>query len=107
MINAAQHNGFATYQEIAPANGFQLCGNVMGNKISELIGLVSKNEVNQGRPMMSAIVVGVNGKPGKGFYEWADELGVMSEGDNEESFWKGECEKIYEDWKMNYSYDKK
>ena len=54
MINAAQHNGFATYQEIAPANGFQLRGNVMGNKISELIGLVSKNEVNQGRPMMSA-----------------------------------------------------
>ena len=79
----------------------------MGNKVSELIGLVSKNEVNHGRPMMSAIVVGVNGKPGKGLYEWAKDLGVMSDDDDEETFWHEECEKVYEEWKITYSYKKK
>jgi len=66
MINAAKHFGLCTYQEIAQAIGISTAGSYMNNVVSGLIGLVSENEVKNGRPMLSCIVVGVSGKPGKG-----------------------------------------
>lgn len=102
MINVAKHRGFVTYQEIAQANGWSTFGSYMGKVVGEVVGLVSQNELEQGRPMMSAIVVGVSGKPGKGFFDWAKELGALSEGEDEETFWHDECEKVYEEWKTTY-----
>lgn len=102
MITAAQHHGFATYQEIAQANAWPLVGNYMSKLVGGVIGLISKNELEQGRPMMSAIVVGVSGKPGEGFFNWARELGVLAEGQDEVAFWKNESEKVYEDWKKPF-----
>jgi hypothetical protein len=106
LVNAARHHGFATYQEIAQANAWPLVGSYMGRLIGEVIGLISKNELEQGRPMLSAIVVGVSGKPGEGFFNWAKDLGVLHEGDDEETFWHDECEKIYEEWKISYRANK-
>ncbi|MBW1858467.1 MAG: hypothetical protein JRI42_09460 [Deltaproteobacteria bacterium] len=91
MIKAAQHQGLATYQEIA----------------GELVGLVSKNELEQGRPMMSAIVVSVSGRPGDGFFDWARELGQLSENEDKESFWIAECKRIYKEWAIPYRTNKK
>jgi hypothetical protein len=102
LINAAKHHGFATYQEIAQANGWPLAGSYMGKLIGEIVGLISKTEVENGRPMMSAIVVGVSGKPGEGFFNWARELGLLIGDQDEEEFWYSECEKIYEEWKIPY-----
>ena len=106
MVNAAQHHGFVTYQEVAQANGFPTFGSYMGRVVGELVGLVSENEVDQGRPMMSSIVVGVSGKPGKGYFDWAKELGLLNEGEDEDAFWHAECEKIYEAWKIPYRKEK-
>jgi len=106
MINAARHQGFATYQEIAQAVGLPTAGSFMAREIGELIGAVSQNEINLGRPMLSSIVVGINGKPGKGYYEWAKRLGVIKDGENEEEFWNSECKKIYEEWKIPYRVSK-
>jgi hypothetical protein len=50
--------------------------------------------------MLSAIVVGVSSKPGEGFFNWARELGVLEEGQNEETFWREQCEKVHEAWKI-------
>jgi hypothetical protein len=102
MINAAQHQGFCTYQEIAQAVGLPTAGSYMGSVVGELLGVISQNEVSLGRPMLSAIVVGVNGKPGSGFIPWAKELGLFKDGDDEEGFWLKECKKIYEEWKISY-----
>jgi len=102
MINAAQHYGFCTYQEIAQANGWPMVGNYMGKLIGEVVGLISKNELEQGRPMLSAIVVRANRKIGDGFFNWARELGVLAEGQDEDKFWREEIEKIYETWKIPY-----
>ena len=106
LVNAAQHHGFATYQEIALSNRLPLIGNQMGSQVGDIIGLISENEISQGRPMLSAIVVGVSGKPGGGLYEWAKKLGVMTEGEDEETFWRKECEKVYEEWRISYPYRK-
>ena len=102
MINAAQHHGFATYQEIAQAVGLPKAGSYMSRQIGGLIGAISKNEMALKRPMLSAIVVGVKGKPSDGFYTWARDLGVLKEGDDEEAFWKSECKKVYDAWKVKY-----
>lgn len=106
MINAAQHSGLCTYQEISQAIGISTAGSYMGRIVGQLIGLVSKNEMEQGRPMLSAIVVGVSGKPGEGFFSWAKELGLLIEGDDEWAFWDSERIKIYEEWKISYKLSK-
>lgn len=80
MINAAQHQGFCTYQEIAQAVGLPTAGSYMGSVVGELLGNISENEVSLGRPMLSAIVVGVNGQPGSGFIPYAKELGLFKDG---------------------------
>ena len=71
MVNAARHHGLCTYQEIAQANGQPTAGSYMGRLVADVVGSISKNEVDHGRPMLSAIVVGVSGKPGQGFFDWA------------------------------------
>ena len=106
LINAAQHHGFATYQEIAQAIGLPTAGNYLGKKIGEILGTISANEKEQGRPMLSAIAIGTNGKTGAGFIPWAKQLGYLKEGEDEEAFWHKECEKVYEEWKITYRISK-
>ena len=102
LINAAQHHGLATYQEIALATGLPTIGNNMASEIGQLIGAVSENEVQQGRPMLSALAVGVSGKPGEGFTELAKKINHFQEGMDGEDFWEKECQAVYEEWKTTY-----
>jgi hypothetical protein len=102
LINAAQHQGFTTYQEIAQAVGLPTAGSYMGSEVGEILGIISENEKKQNRPMLSAIAIGTSGKPGGGFIPWAKDLGYLKEGDDEETFWEKECQKVYKEWKINY-----
>ncbi len=102
LINAAQHQGFTTYQEIAQAIGLPTAGSYLSSQIGEILGIISANEKKQGRPMLSAIAVGTSGKPGGGFIPWAKDLGFFREGDDEQSFWADECKKVYKEWKISY-----
>lgn len=106
IINAAQHQGFATYQEIAQAVGLPTAGSYMGGAMGRLLGTISENEVKHDRPMLSAIAIGVSGKPSGGFFTLARKLGLFNDGDNEEIFWKNECRKIYDTWKIKYRISK-
>ena len=56
--------------------------------------------------MLSSIVVGVSGKPGDGYYEWAKELGLLTEDMDKEAFWSDQCEQIYKEWKITYKLSK-
>ncbi|HMN12995.1 MAG TPA: hypothetical protein PKD55_11795 [Bellilinea sp.] len=102
LINAAQHKGVATYQEIAQATSLPTVGSYMAREVGELLGIISANEKKHGRPMLSAVAVGTSGKPGVGFIPWAKKIGYMNEGDNEEEFWAEECKRVYEEWKISY-----
>ena len=74
----------------------------MGSQLGELLGLISANEKKQGRPMLSAICVGTNGKPGEGFLHYAKDLGYLKDGDEDQTFWENECQRIYKEWKIDY-----
>ena len=102
LITAARYRGTITYQEIAQIMGLPQSGNYMGSQLGWILGEISEDELSHGRPMLSAIAVGVNGKPGQGFYAWAKKLyGIEDDSDfDEESFWQEECAKVYETWQV-------
>lgn len=101
LITAARYRGLTTYQAVAQLLGLPLTGSYMGSQVGQVVGEISEDELAQGRPMLSALVVGVNGKPGPGFYNWARELGRLHGGqhEDEQSFWEREKEAVYETWK--------
>jgi hypothetical protein len=99
LIAAAKYRGTVTYQEIAQIMGLPLSGNHMSREVGWILGEISEYELENGRPMLSAIAVGVNGKPGQGFFEWAKKLGRLTTED-EWAFWESECKAVYDTWKV-------
>lgn len=101
LITAARYRGMVTYQEIAKLLGLPLEGNYMGAAIGSLLGEISVDEVRQGRPMLSAIVVTTLGHPGPGFFNLARDLGRLkgTSRDDELRFWKKEVHSVHETWR--------
>jgi hypothetical protein len=99
LITAAKYRGTITYQEIAKILGLPLRGNFMQSRVGRILGEISRDEVANGRPMLSAIAVGVGGEPGKGFFVLARELGRLQD-NNEQAFWEKECDLVYDTWKV-------
>lgn len=77
LKEVARSGDLITYGEIAPLAGLNMENQADRNKISGILGEISKYEHNLGHPMLSAIVVlaGV-GYPGEGFYNLARSLGL-------------------------------
>lgn len=73
----------------------------MGKELGHYTGEISEKEAEHGRPMLSAIVVGVSGKPGGGFFGKAKELGRFTSDDPaaQDAFWHAEQKAVYETWK--------
>ena len=100
LVHAAEYRGTTTYQDIAVIMGLPLQGSHMGKEIGHVLGEISEDEMNAGRPMLSAAAVGVSGKPGPGFYALAKEFGRFNGSpDEEESYWRRELQALYETWR--------
>lgn len=99
LITAAKYRGTVTYQEIAKMMGIPLSGNYMSSLLGHILGEISEDEIANGRPMLSAIAVGINGLPGAGFYTLARDLGKLSD-QSDEDFWEAEKKAVYEAWKI-------
>jgi hypothetical protein len=99
LITAAKYRGTVTYQEIAQMMGLPLSGSHMGNEIGWILGEISEDEVANGRPMLSAIAVNVQGHLGPGFFPLARQLGRLKD-ENEQAFWEAERHQVYEMWKV-------
>jgi len=99
LTTAAKYRGTVTYQEIAQIMGLPLSGNHMSREVGWILGEISETELGNGRPMLSAIAIGVSGEPGPGFYNWARELGKLTSED-EQSFWDNVCKAVYDTWKV-------
>jgi hypothetical protein len=99
LITAARYRGTVTYQEIARIMGLKLQGGHMARETGLILGEISEDEVSHGRPMLSAIAVGVEGHPGSGFFNLARDLGKLKAEDDIRKFWRKECQAVYEAWK--------
>ncbi len=102
LITAARYKGTITYQEIAQIIGLPLRGGHMAAEIGHLLGEISEDEFNAGRPMLSSIAVNVQRFPGPGFFKLARSLGKLSEESKqaENDFWEEESEAVYGTWKV-------
>lgn len=102
LITASRYRGTITYQEIAQIIGLPLKGSYMGAEIGHLLGEISEDELNAGRPMLSSIAVNVQGSLGAGFFNLARSLGKLAEESKEaeNDFLEEESEAVYETWKV-------
>jgi hypothetical protein len=99
LVRAAEYYGVTTYQDIAVIMGLPQTGAHMAAEIGHLLGEVSEDEVRAGRPMLSAVVVNIGGKPGPGFFALAKELKRMVPGEDEGDVWNRELEATYKAWR--------
>ena len=99
LVRAAQYRGLTTYQDIALLMGLPQSGNHMGKEVGLILGEISEDEVRAGRPMLSSVAVGVNGKAGSGFFGLARELGRLDQNRDESAFWKEELLAAYSAWR--------
>jgi len=102
LITAARHRGTVTYQELADLVGLPTTGNYMGSEVSKYLGAISEDEVHHGRPMLSAIAVTVEGKPGAGFFSLAVELNKLSDKGDQHKFWEVERNAVYKTWQKTF-----
>jgi hypothetical protein len=102
LLDAARYRGILTYKGIALATGLPTSGNAMGDAVGRLLVEISSNEVEQNRPMLSALVVmKATGLPGPGFFRFARNLKkLQSESESDEhKFWKDERDRVYAEWR--------
>lgn len=101
LIAAARYRGTVTYQELAQLMGLPLSGSYMGSEIGHILGEISEDEQQHGRPMLSAVATGVSGEPGEGFYAFAKDLGKLTAESLAEKrqFWQKEKAAVYETWR--------
>ena len=102
LTTAAKYRGTVTYQEIAKVKGLPPKGSFMGKEIGHLLGEISEDEVQNNRPMLSAVAVNTKGQPGPGFFKLATDLGKLTKqyGGNQEAFWERERNLAYKTWKV-------
>lgn len=104
LIQAARLRGTVTYQELALLTGLPLRGNHMSGSLGWVLGTISENEVKHNRPMLSALCITVNGKPGTSFLPFARKLGLL-DSDNpeqEQAFWENQCKACYQVWQQQF-----
>ncbi len=100
LISAAQHRGIAYYAEIARILGIEQPGHHMAREVGQVLGEISEDEHQSGRPMLSAVAVASKGPPGEGFYKLAARLGRYSGSSkaDEKIFWSSEIDRVYDVW---------
>jgi hypothetical protein len=104
VITAARYRGTVTYQELADLVGLPLTGHHMSSELGAYLGAIAANEVNQGRPMLSAIAVSIKGTTSEGFFAWAKELAKLQSDDQpqREAFWEAEKKAVYQTWQRTF-----
>jgi hypothetical protein len=74
-----------------------------GSQIGWLLGQVAANEWVEGRPLLSAVVVGADTRePSHGFFDLSVQLGEIPQGASPErkhEFWAGEVGRCFAEWK--------
>jgi hypothetical protein len=101
LIHAAQSRSLVTYKRVGELMGITTPGNHLSRETGEMIGTISANELEHGRPMLSAIVVqSEKPVPGDGFYNWAMRLNRYDPSlyAKPDDFWHFELGEVYKTW---------
>ena len=101
ILQAARQGQTIVYGDIAKIMGLPPSGHHMASEVGQILGEISEDEHVNGRPMLTAVVVSVDGMPGQGFFTCARQLGKLHEDsrDAERHFWESEKAAVFETWR--------
>ena len=86
------------YSSIAPLANLNMSFPKDRDELADILGDISSHEHEQGRPLLSAVVVlKATNKPGVGFFGLADSLGLF-DGQDRDNFWRDERDRVWEHW---------
>lgn len=99
LTEAAKKGEPIHYEDIAPLYGFNYDKDADRAEVGRLLGIISEDELDAGRPMLSAVVVlkGGEAMPGKGFFDLARRRGRFRGGD-EKLYWVSEFQEVCKYW---------
>ncbi len=100
LISTAQHRDVVYYAQIAKILGIEQPGHHMARELGQILGKISEDEHQSGRPMLSAVAVATSGSPGEGFFTLAARLGKYSGASKSEEkvFRTSERDRVYDIW---------
>ncbi len=98
LIRTAQKGKVVYYEDIARIMQLPARGDYMAREVGQMLGEISEWEHNQGRPMLSGVVIRKDKEiPGEGFFTLAKQLKIFK-GRNKQSLWQKELKDVYNAW---------
>lgn len=105
VATASSEKATITYSEVAQLLNLSMRHTEDRQKLAGLLDEISRSEHEQGRPMLSAVVVHKDGNqmPGSGFFDLAQKLNLLnSRSTNSElTFWVEELKSVRNHWKAS------
>lgn len=103
LVRLAQAQDLAAYSDVAPLIGLSMDNEEDRNRIAELLGEIAIHEDNEGRPMLTALIIhrGNDNNPGEGFFSIAQELGHFDGSRdliNRLTFWSNQVTQVHNYW---------
>ncbi len=104
LKRVAERQETTTYSAIAPLAGLDMDSPADRDTIRQILTTISTHEHQQGRPMLTAIVVHRQDNiPGRGFFELAQRLGLLRPGADQVAFFCREVARVHAAWQQPLS----
>jgi hypothetical protein len=99
ILRVAMQRETITYRTLAEQTGLPTEGHQLGQTLAPFLDRINIYERAHGRPLLSAVVVReANGRPGPGFFGFALQVGELTLGEEEETFWARQIAAIRRTW---------
>lgn len=100
----ARHSGLCTYGDVAPLVELDLDNEADRETLSGYLAEICLYEQQQGRPMLSALVIhsGGDNNPGNGFFELGEQMGKFNDTGGPMGrviFWVQEVKAVHDAWR--------
>ncbi len=101
LMRVAREQRTTTYSDIATLAAHDMEKPTHRDMMRGILGKISTYEHQNRRPMLTAVVVHKqDSRPGDGFFELAQHLGLMAKGGDREEFFVRELDRVHKYWKL-------
>jgi|SRR5579862_8588291 len=98
LISAAKQKTVVLYHpNITRIMGLTEPSGHMAGELGQILGEISEDEHIGGRPLLSAVAIGSENRPGSGFFLLARQLGKPV-GNDEDVYWQRELRAVFDEW---------
>lgn len=99
LIKAARNQRVVYYAEVGKLLNFSMDNPSHRVELGRILGEISTEEHEKGRPLLSAVVVHKEDhQPGEGFFNLARELGKKRPDEDSDAFYASELKRVFNAW---------